>query len=225
VYLDGERIGELGAGQSATLSDVQTGSRRLEVRYENGERENSTVNVREGATATARFSFVLRAEPEVYRVGDRGPAGGIVFYDRGRVSDGWRYLKAWIADEEGTYQWTRRHFTTRGTSTAIGSGYANTYTAMSGSAYPAAAIARDATHGGFSDWFLPSKDELNLMSENRSSIGNFSRSGYWSSSENNSRTAWYQGFRFAGSAGQEIAGKNTAYGTVVLRRVRVIRAF
>ncbi|MDA3950112.1 MAG: SUMF1/EgtB/PvdO family nonheme iron enzyme [Spirochaeta sp.] len=62
VYLDGERIGELGAGQSATLSDVETGSRRLEVRYDDGEGETSTVTVRSGTAATARFSYVERAE-------------------------------------------------------------------------------------------------------------------------------------------------------------------
>jgi TolB-like protein len=29
-----------------------------------------------------------------YKIGDWGPAGGIVFYDKGRISDGWRYLEA-----------------------------------------------------------------------------------------------------------------------------------
>lgn len=29
-----------------------------------------------------------------YAIGDTGPAGGIVFYDKGNTSDGWRYLEA-----------------------------------------------------------------------------------------------------------------------------------
>lgn len=33
-----------------------------------------------------------------YRIGDRGPAGGFVFYDKGVYSDGWRYLEASPAD-------------------------------------------------------------------------------------------------------------------------------
>ena len=47
-----------------------------------------TVAVRSGTTATTRFSYVERAEPESYQTGDRGPAGGIVFYDKERASDG-----------------------------------------------------------------------------------------------------------------------------------------
>jgi hypothetical protein len=216
VYLDGERIGELGAGQSATLSDVQTGIRQLEVRYENGERENSTVTVREGATATTRFSFVVRAEPEVYRVGDRGPAGGIVFYDKGRVSDGWRYLEAWTADESGRYQWKNSNTATPGTATAIGSGYRNTYTAMAGAEHPAAEVVRNASHGGFNDWFLPSRDELNLMYQNKGVIGGFVSGYYWSSSEYNSDFAWRQGF---GNGGQFSSFKSSN------GRVRAARAF
>ena len=38
-----------------------------------------------------------------YAIGDEGPAGGIIFYDKGEYSDGWRYLEAapadvWIVD-------------------------------------------------------------------------------------------------------------------------------
>lgn len=60
VYLDGTRMGAIGAGQTATLSDVETGSRRVEVRYANGERESSTVTVRTGSTAAASFSYSER---------------------------------------------------------------------------------------------------------------------------------------------------------------------
>lgn len=38
-------------------------------------------------------------EPETeYKVGDKGPAGGYVFYDKGKYSHGWRYLEAAPAD-------------------------------------------------------------------------------------------------------------------------------
>ena len=47
-------------------------------------------------------------------------------------------------------------------------------------------------------WHVPSKDELNILYENLSHIGNFHISGmhfsYWSSSEQNSSEAWLQHF-------------------------------
>ena len=30
----------------------------------------------------------------MYKIRDRGPAGGYVFYDKGNASDGWQYLEA-----------------------------------------------------------------------------------------------------------------------------------
>ena len=65
VYLDGTRMGAIGAGQTATLSDVEAGSRRVEVRYANGERERFTVTVRTGSTAAASFSYIER--PDIAR--------------------------------------------------------------------------------------------------------------------------------------------------------------
>ena len=46
-------------------------------------------------------------------------------------------------------------------------------------------------------WFLPSKDELNLIYEARSNLSNLSTSSYpyyWSSSEYSSDYTWYQAF-------------------------------
>jgi len=31
---------------------------------------------------------------QALKVGEKGPAGGYIFYDKGRVSDGWRFLEA-----------------------------------------------------------------------------------------------------------------------------------
>ena len=45
------------------------------------------------------FNSLLSSSSEgSYTIGDRGPAGGIVFYDKGSYSDGWRYLEVSPAD-------------------------------------------------------------------------------------------------------------------------------
>ena len=60
----------------------------------------------------------------------------------------------------------------------------------------AAVYCSELTYGGYSDWFLPSKDELNQMYVNRVALAtSFSTDSlYWSSSEFASVSAWTQYF-------------------------------
>ena len=57
------------------------------------------------------------------------------------------------------------------------------------SSAPAARACADFRGGGFNDWFLPSRDELNQLYINRNHVGNLVTSGnpprphYWSSSQ------------------------------------------
>ena len=39
----------------------------------------------------------------VYQIGDIGPAGGFIFYDKGNTTDGWRYLEAAPASTDSTF--------------------------------------------------------------------------------------------------------------------------
>jgi len=71
--------------------------------------------------------------------------------------------------------------------------------------------------GGYDDWFLPSKDELNQMYQQRGVIGGFASNYYWSSSESNSYSAWYQYFY----NGYQYVN----YKDINNRRVRACRAF
>ena len=149
----------------------------------------------------------------VYAIGDTGPAGGLVFYDKGFYSDGWRYLEAAPSDFGKTYVFgyyrPESINSAVGTALAIGSGKLNTerlreYMDMDGKAYSdrsgeegeeyAARKCFDYSYGGYDDWFLPSKDELNLMYSNlhEKGLGSFAHDfdGYWSSSECNADDAW-----------------------------------
>jgi hypothetical protein len=70
----------------------------------------------------------------------------------------------------------------------------------------------------YNDWFLPSKDELDLIYENlyKKNLGGFSDSGYWSSSEYSAKFAWGQNFYYEV---QDDFSRSSAY------RVRPVRAF
>jgi len=65
-------------------------------------------------------------------------------------------------------------------------------------------------------WRLPTKDELNLIYENKDRVGGFANNYYWSSTENNSSYAWLQSFN---NGVQDGYGKN---GKCNVRAVRAI---
>jgi hypothetical protein len=139
----------------------------------------------------------------VYKVGDRGPAGGIIFYVNPSATDGWRYLEAAPASTEGTkIAWSSSNAGVRGTNVETGMGKQNTqaivtYSLNSGESCRAAMVCDNLRSGGYDDWFLPSKGELNLMFVylKEAGIGGFKDDWYWSSSESGENNgAWVQRF-------------------------------
>jgi hypothetical protein len=87
------------------------------------------------------------------------------------------------------------------TESGIGTGKENTKKIIvtcrtTGSAEIAARLCNQAIIDGYSDWFLPSKEELNLLYENKEIIGGYEHGYYWSSSEFSADFAWYQHFDF-----------------------------
>ncbi|MEI6758548.1 MAG: DUF1566 domain-containing protein, partial [Chlorobium sp.] len=83
--------------------------------------------------------------------------------------------------------------------------------------YAAKKACEDLVENGYSDWYLPSKDELNRLFYAKSAVGGFADSSYWSSTEGSAGSAWIQGF---GSGGQSYSGNK--YGEW---RVRPVRRF
>jgi len=156
-----------------------------------------------------------------YKIGDKGPAGGWVFYDKGNSKGGWRYLEAAPEDQSTPAEWGCYEKSIPGAKgTAIGTGKSNTEAIVKscGEAKIAAKLCTAYRGGGKSDWFLPSKDELDLICKNLNlkGVGGFAASNYWSSSEFNGDDAWSQGFYTGYQYG------HVKYGT---GRVRAVRAF
>jgi prepilin-type N-terminal cleavage/methylation domain-containing protein len=153
-----------------------------------------------------------------YALRDTGPGGGLVFY----ISDGGLHgLEAAPSSTEwATKQWGCFGSSITGADgIVVGTGAQNTIDIVNGCAEAdrAARLASDLVSGGKSDWFLPSKDELNLMYTQLKAqgVGGFSSSlGYWSSSESSSTIAWIRNF----SSGTQ--GGYNKYDTLYVRAVR-----
>jgi hypothetical protein len=133
-----------------------------------------------------------------------------------------------MEDLEGTYVWGCSGVNISGADgQSIGTGYQNTLDIVSGcSETPIAASEALAYESeGYSDWYLPSKDELNEMYNSigneglEGNIGGFDTSDwpyYLSSSEYNYNSAWGVNFDLGYTYGNYKGYTG---------RVRVIRAF
>ena len=150
--------------------------------------------------------------------------GGIIAYilqsgDPGYVAGQLHGIIAAASDQSTGIQWYNGSYVTTGaTATALGTGNANTNTIVSiqGAGSYAAKLCYDLVLGGYSDWYLPSKDELNKLYLNKAAIGGFTSSTYWSSTEAGANNAWIQYFSNGYQYGPN--KDNTDY-------VRAVRAF
>ncbi len=157
-----------------------------------------------------------------------GPAGGIVFYDKGSYSDdGWRYLEAAPFDPYAFVEWGGAGIEVGGTSGDIGTGKANTDKIVAklgdnnGIDY-AAKKCSDLKRGVYSDWFLPSIGELHELYEQRTAVGGFSDGKfYWSSTEDLPPTGAYV-HTSDGSYGRGSIGTSNKVSEF---RFRAVRAF
>ncbi|WP_396210718.1 LamG-like jellyroll fold domain-containing protein, partial [Flavobacterium sp.] len=137
---------------------------------------NVSLTANSGITTSSRFN-----------VGSIGPSGGYVFYDQGSVINGWRYLEAAPVDN-GSNNGIGCYCTAiPNTSTSIGAGLSNTSSWINSGCNTNGSWVNTSTiyqANGNSGWFIPSKDEVNLMYTNLklNNLGNFLNVQYWSSS-------------------------------------------
>ena len=163
---------------------------------------------------------------ESYMIGDF-VHGGIVFWVDETGQHG---LVCAVSDQINLVTWFNGTYNLSvSTGIAIGTGDSNTNNIISIQGEPeinyAAFLARAYNGGGYNDWFLPSKDELNQMNVHKTTINStaldnggdeFGTDTYWSSTEFFTNFAYSQSFS---SGSQYNNGKDNG------NAVRAVRAF
>ena len=161
----------------------------------------------------------------LYTIGDTVLGGKIAYIlqrgDSGYDANIQHGLVAAISDQTSAIRWHNgTNKITGAKGVVIGTGFANTNSIISAQGETttsyAAGLARAYKGGGYDDWFLPSKDELNKLYINKVIIGGFVNNNYWSSSEKDFEFAYKLNF----TNGDQNA--NTKVNTFY---VRAIRAF
>ena len=203
------------------------------------------------ASATSNPSCSAGGANTVCKVGDIGPGGGIVFYDASKDEYWGRYLEMapqacegvklpWrpAGNAKNVYKESNGQTSAqlRVLAKGVGMGKVNTriITLALGAGTYAAKYAEDLNCSGVDDWFLPSKDELDLaynrLALNRdggkdSPVGGFNKGYYWTSTDYNNTTAWTQYFMDGQQFDrvQTLSGNNKPPANPF--RVRPIRAF
>lgn len=128
----------------------------------------------------------------------------------------WQEWYATSANQTSS-KWATVNQTNSG-SYSLSNGYANQQWIVANrtlSQYPAFQVCENLVLHGKSDWYLPSKDELNFLYANASAIGGFGTGYFWSSSEISSIFAWDQSFADGSQDGND---KSFTFGVRCVRR-------
>jgi hypothetical protein len=126
--------------------------------------------------------------PKEYKIGDVGPAGGTIIYKKSAYSNLWNFIEVANQDISGTYTWGNTSNQTNITDKSLENGLENSTAMLSffGNTGSYAALAADNwMNNSFSDWFLPTIQELILIRNTMVNKPNHNLLDdmYWSSSE------------------------------------------
>jgi hypothetical protein len=143
-------------------------------------------------------------------------AGGIIFH----LDSTGQHGLVCAPSNQGPYPWGCFGTDIPNTSTAVGTGATNTAYIMAGCTQRpiAASVCADLVLNGYSDWYLPSLGELQLMYSRLrlQGLGGFGNSAHWSSSQYYPNDAWRMDF----NNGDVYASNKDNY-----NQVRAVRAF
>lgn len=114
------------------------------------------------------------------------------------------------ADQSSSVKWSTETVTTSATSATDGpANQAWVVDNKTLSNYPAFQLCENLNRHGHTDWYLPAKNELNVIYPNKAVIGGFTTNSYWSSTEQSFVNGWVQQFS-GGFQGYYSKGNNYA---------------
>lgn len=131
-------------------------------------------------------------ENEIIEIGSNYQGGIIFFIDE----TGQHGLIAAKEDQSITDPWWNHEFLITG-AVSLSDGKGNTkliIQTQGNTGLYAAKLCSDYESEGYKDWFLPSKDQLNILYQNKHLMEGFAEELYWSSTEYEIGSAWVQNF-------------------------------
>ncbi|WP_374504899.1 hypothetical protein [Flavobacterium sp.] len=183
---------------------------------------NGELQVYNGTTWTNMVGGTASAVP--INLGDSYGGGTVIYLfqsgDSGYVAG--QYHGIIIANDDAGYSpWGCNGITTNATGTIVGTSTLNTTNIIaSNCGTTAAQLCVDYRGGGYTDWVLPSIDELNIVFTNRAYLpSSLSQYLYWSSSETSSAGAYRKDMRYANT------GSFQSFGKTSNSHVRAVRYF
>ncbi|MEG1591086.1 hypothetical protein [Chryseobacterium sp.] len=180
---------------NASVTTIAQGSTNFEVK--SGTLQPNTTYYVRAFIKTGEGLYTYSSESTFKTTGYFGPAGGYVAYDKGEAIDGWRYIE--IHPTTINYssagvggKWGDPGTFISGTYPDFGKGLENTniIVAATTTANCAAKLCDNLVRGGYSDWFLPSSQELLTLTKELGK-GNISiSSSAWSSTQSDANSAY-----------------------------------
>jgi hypothetical protein len=183
---------------------------------------NGELQVYNGTTWTNMIGGNASVIP--IRIGDSYGGGTVIYLfqsgDLGYIAD--QYHGIIVANEDAGYSpWGCNGITTNAVGSNVGTASQNTSNIISSNCGSTAAqFCVDYRGGGYSDWSLPSINELNIVFSNRLYLpSSLSQYLYWSSTETSSAGAYRKDMRYTNTGGVQSFGKTSN------SHVRAVRYF
>lgn len=138
-------------------------------------------------------------------------AGCMCYHDANSADAGTcKALYVAQANQSASSMWKIANGTDDITTDSMEDGIVNDGQVANSTDFPAFKLCKDLSDGGYTDWYLPSRRELDLLWVNNTAITGFSTDYYWSSSENSTTYAWNQSFNFGNIANTTTKNTNRA---------------